>query len=87
MRKPSGLILETSLDTGKVREIESFMCHHCNRHTILWKGQRPSDIGGFCTICGSLICSSCVGKGCDPLEKKIQRWADQAYFRAQMKEW
>ena len=75
MRKPGGVLFETNTSTGNVREIETFSCKHCNRHTVLWKRQRPEDAGGYCSVCGGLICSNCVGKGCDPLEKKLERWA------------
>jgi len=89
MLRPSGYVIRTDRETGKVTDRETFMCRHCNRHTIIYKArQRPEDIGGFCRVCGSLICSQCVDTGkCDTLEAKLQRAADQEYFRTRMKEW
>ena len=40
----------------------------------------PADIGGLCSLCMGLICPKCVGKGCDPLEKKLER--QEAHYHA-----
>lgn len=102
MLRPSGVVIEFCHDTGRIREIETFMCKHCNRHTVLWNRQRledllsgpwerrkrPEDVDGdFCHKCGGRICKQCRGKGCDPLEKKIQRAIDQHYYRTRIQEW
>jgi RNase P subunit RPR2 len=93
MRRPSGLILETSLDTGKVREIETTMCLHCGKHSIAWKRERPEELGGICYTCKKAACPKCMddmwnGKTvCVTLEEKLQRAANQEYFRTRMKEW
>jgi len=86
LRKPAGFILETSTETGKVREIQTFMCVHCNRHVILWAhGDRPSDVGGYCSDCHGPICDRCVKSGvCDPLMKKLDRWAEQHFRQTQL---
>jgi len=90
MRKAAGIILETNLATGKVKEYESWMCRHCNRHVIAWKYARDTSAAGshFCTCCGGVICDRCAALGdCDPLEKKIARWHEQEHFRLKMREW
>jgi hypothetical protein len=86
MLRPNGLVFETDKATGNTREIETFCCKHCNRHTILWERQRPEDVGGYCSVCGGLICKNCVGKGCDPLEKKLERWASRERLYQNIKE-
>jgi hypothetical protein len=76
MRRPGGLILETDLSTGNVKEYDTYCCKHCNRHVILWKNQRSA--GHFCSHCSGVICPQCAAKGdCDPLEKKLERWASR----------
>jgi uncharacterized protein with PIN domain len=92
MLRPSGFILETSLETGKVREIETKICNHCNKHSIAWKRERPEDLGGLCPVCGKTICAQCdkarwAGQPCVTLEERLQRAADREYFRTRMKEW
>jgi hypothetical protein len=72
MRKPGGYTFLTDGD-GRVHEGETFTCRHCQRITMVGARQRPEDLGGMCTICSSLICSGCVGKGCDPFEEKQKR--------------
>ena len=71
MRKPGGYTFLT--DENGVTEGETFTCRHCQYITMVGAKQRPEDLGGFCTICASLICSRCVGKPCDPFEEKRKR--------------
>lgn len=73
MRKPGGWTFITDGNTGLVEEGETFSCNHCNRVTMIKPRQNPEDIGGFCLVCAKLICSGCVGRGCDPLEAKLAR--------------
>ena len=74
MRNPSGIIFETNLATGNVKEYDTYHCGHCNRHSILW--QHQSSLGFFCSHCAKTICPQCAKKGdCDPLTKKLERWA------------
>jgi len=72
MRKPGGYTFLVDGD-GKAHEGETFTCKHCQRITRVEARQRPEDLGGFCTLCAGLICSHCVGKGCDPFEAKLER--------------
>ena len=70
MRKANGFLFETSLDTGKVREVETCMCGHCNRHVVMWNGQGGT--GYWCSHCGKTICDRCAKLGdCSPLEKQL----------------
>lgn len=59
--------------------MDSFTCAHCNKVRFVKPMQRAEDMGGICHLCGdknrpSFICELCVGKGCDPFEKKLDRW-------------
>jgi hypothetical protein len=92
MLRPSGYVIRTDRETGKVREIETSMCLHCNKHSIAWKREKPEDLGGICYTCGKTACKKCMnemwnGKPCVTLEARLQRAADQEYFRTRMKEW
>ena len=78
MRRPGGILLETNLDTGKVREFDTYCCRHCGKHIILWKHQKSA--GHFCSHCSGTICPQCAALGdCDPLRKKLEGWARQQY--------
>ena len=54
-------------------ECDTFTCGHCPRVTHVMPKMDPADLGGLCKVCAKLICSRCVGKGCDPFEKKLER--------------
>lgn len=56
-----------------VFEVDTFSCSHCQRITHVMPRMDPADLGGMCKVCYKLICPFCVGKGCDPLEKKLER--------------
>ena len=81
MRKPGGYTFLVNGDDGKLIEGETFTCRHCQFITPVAAKQRPEDLGGFCTICASLICARCVGKGCDPFEEKRKRMEASADAR------
>lgn len=65
---------------GKI-ETDSFTCFHCSRVTFVKPKMDAADLGGLCKVCMKLICSHCVGKGCDPLEEKLRRNEDRDRFR------
>ena len=72
MRRPSGLILETDLSTGNVKEYDTCQCGHCGKHMPMWKHQSSS--GYWCSHCGKSVCPQCAALGdCDPLAAKIDR--------------
>ena len=77
MRNAHGYAVITGPD-GLHQEFDTLVCRHCNRISHLRPKQRPEDYGGFCSVCSGLVCPSCVGKGCDPLEKKLER-AEASY--------
>ena len=56
-----------------VMELDTVSCGHCNRVTHVMPRMDPADMGGLCKICYGLICKFCVGRGCDPLEAKLER--------------
>jgi hypothetical protein len=56
------------------REMDSFTCRHCCKVTFVKPFCPAEDMGGRCYVCDGLICTKCVGKGCDPMEKKLLRW-------------
>jgi hypothetical protein len=58
--------------SGTNVERDGFCCAHCPRH--LWLGRDVDDIGGRCSSCDKFICNACVGKGCMPLEYRLDQW-------------
>lgn len=72
MRNPGGYFCLTDPEKGTT-EGDSFTCRHCCRLTFVKPKMSPTDLGGLCRVCDGLICSQCVGKGCDPLEEQLRR--------------
>lgn len=88
--RPGGYAVITSPEPAKLRldsrdakceevsegntELDSFTCFHCSRVVHVKARQAPELLGGLCKICMKLICMHCVDKGCDPFEKKLERW-------------
>lgn len=55
-------------------EADTFTCGHCQRIVHVPVKADPSNIGGHCKQCDTLICPHCVDKGtCDPWEKQMER--------------
>ncbi len=87
MRKPQGYATVTSPDRSVVFldgvrreeipagvfEADTFTCKHCARVTHVMPRMDPANMGGLCKCCYGLICRHCVGRGCDPLEAKLER--------------
>jgi hypothetical protein len=61
-------------------EAETFSCGHCQRIVTIKPRCDPADMGGRCYVCDSLICEGCVGKGCSPVEKRLE--AAEASYHA-----
>lgn len=76
MRKPTGYAFVCSA-TG-TQETDTYTCGHCNKVCFVKPMQRPEDYGGMCGCCTRHVCPSCVGKGCDVIEKKLER-AEASY--------
>lgn len=72
MRNAGGYSVITEPGKADV-ECDTFTCKHCNTVVFVQPMARAEDLGGRCTLCDALICSKCVGKGCDPFEKKLDR--------------
>lgn len=73
MRRPGGYGVETTVE-GRQNETDTFTCAHCNKVVFVKPKCDPADLGGFCTCCSKHVCKDCAGKGCDPMEKKLERW-------------
>ena len=60
--------------TKSDEEVDSLTCGHCG--TVVWMKpfQAGEAMGGRCTCCDKFICLGCVGKGCTPLQKKLEQW-------------
>jgi ribosomal protein S27E len=71
VRDPGGWLQET-FRNGTVVEHDTYACRHCGHQTIVPHSARTVAVPR-CTICGKRICRQCVGKGCYPLEKQIER--------------
>jgi hypothetical protein len=84
-RREQGYACITDPDRG-VDESATFTCGHCNRIVRVKAKADPFELGGLCRVCNRLICSTCVGKGCDPLEEKIERVENDQDFRRWFKD-
>ena len=73
MRRPGGYSIITDPAFSRSIECDTFTCKHCQRIVRVEPMCDPADMGGRCTVCDSLICKMCLGKGCDPFEKKLER--------------
>lgn len=85
MRNPQGYAVITGVDTQTVNfdrlrcetipagtfEIDTFSCGHCGRVVHVKPRMDPATMGGLCRQCMKFECPACVGKGCTPLEKKL----------------
>ena len=52
---------------------DTMCCYHCNSITHIKARMDPAEMGGLCKICMQMICRHCVGKGCVPFEKKLEK--------------
>lgn len=72
MLRPGGYECITYPD--RVVQHDTATCAHCNKVFRVGVHERAEDIGGLCKSCMKLICPSCVGLSCDPIEEKLKRW-------------
>lgn len=76
----------TVIDTET--EADTFSCGHCNRVVVVKPFCDPSDVGGLCKQCMTLVCPKCYDVGsCTPIEKRIEQMEDRGRFLRQMQEW
>jgi len=78
MRQAQGYSIVTGPGPG-TGEWDTFTCAHCNCVRFVKPMCAPSEMPDVCHLCGdknrpSFICEGCVGKGCEPFEKKLERW-------------
>lgn len=71
MLRPGGYLVGRG--DGPAIEHDTFTCGHCCKVVFVKPKCDPADLGGLCKQCMKLVCPDCVGKGCDPLEKKLER--------------
>jgi hypothetical protein len=62
-------------------ECDTFTCGHCQRIVHVKPKQSPESLGGLCYGCDRLVCDHCAGKGCDVIEKKIERYERKMAIR------
>jgi|SRR6516162_4673456 hypothetical protein len=65
-------------------EFDGITCGHCGvnrrvepmtvRGNVLTNKDGQVALGAICGVCGKQICAHCVGKGCTPMERAIERW-------------
>jgi hypothetical protein len=57
---------------GSNVEVDGIQCYHCGAYEEAegpaWKGIPR------CNCCDKFICHACVGKGCMPLEMRLDQW-------------
>ena len=80
MRKPGGYSIIIDPAYARPQEADTFTCQHCQCVVFVKPMCDPADMGGRCTCCDKLICKNCVGKGCDPVEEKLQRLEARRYY-------
>jgi hypothetical protein len=80
MRNPGGY-LRIECEDGRIIELDSVTCSHCNRIIPVKPGQGVDTLGGYCGGCSKYVCANCVGKGCDEIERKLERWEASYHAR------
>lgn len=53
---------------GPDRETDGILCFHCGAEVEEGRGLP------HCTCCDKFICHACIGKGCMPLEMRLDAW-------------
>ena len=67
---------------GQPEEVDSLTCGHCGAVTWMKPFQDGAAMGGRCTCCDKFICLRCVGKGCTPLQKRLDIWERRKKYAA-----
>ena len=76
MRNAQGYASITSPDG--VAEADTFTCNHCQYITHVKAKCDPAELGALCKQCMKLICKHCVGSGCLPWEKAMEKMEARA---------
>ena len=74
MRKPQGYAILIDPDAPCAEEWDTFTCCHCNCIVNVKPRCDPTEAGGFCRLCYSLVCPRCAGGACTPFEKKLDEY-------------
>ena len=80
MRRPGGYSIITDPALSRPKEADTFTCAHSGRIVFVKPFMDPADMGGRCTVCGGLICKEELGKGCSPMERKLERLEARARY-------
>ena len=80
--KPGGI--EQRFGPDGMVEHETYTCAHCQRIITVPHKARAEDTGGLCYCCMRLICPTCVGKGCRPIEKWLEQEEAKDRFRREL---
>lgn len=83
MQKPGGVGFYLD-HLGKVTEVETSTCAHCQKITDIPSRRRMTDVIDICRACMRLICADCAGKPCTPIMRKIEAMEERYYRRRQM---
>ena len=65
---------------GSSEEVDSLTCYHCGRVVWMKPFQDGAAMGGHCSCCDHYICLQCVGKGCTPLQKRLDQEERRAEY-------
>lgn len=77
-------VAEWTTSSGKTTTLATTTCCHCNAVTIIQKGARAEDCGGFCLRCMRPTCKACADKGCVPFERELERQEARGRLLASM---
>lgn len=83
-RKSRGYSIITDPAFARPQETDTFTCLHCQQIVDKPPFKRATDdgIGAWCHCCNGPICMRCVGKGCRPIEKYLDRMEARRHIAA-----
>lgn len=81
MRNPHGCVTVFDGTNNRGVSADTITCCHCGMvYEVPSKHQRPlAELGGrdpapsFCTLCADFYCPLCIGKDCEPFQRKLDR--------------
>lgn len=82
MLKPRGYLLVTNKDSDRRYERDTFTCFHCQQIVEVKPFTDGTENGGYCSMCGKLICQRCLNGACTPFEARL----DQKLWRRRYEE-
>lgn len=68
---------------GKVVEVDTFTCCHCQHIVAVPPKANPADMGGWCAMCHAPHCGKgpCAAGVCRPFERWLDRMEGTRRFR------